>query len=388
MKQDDLKLGLVLFDYFPFGGLQRDCLKVAQRCVERGHSVTVFARTWQGDRPAGVEVQLLGRQGLTNAGRNRAFIQRLADEITSHGFDGIVGFNKVPRLDVYYGADPCYAAKIRRLKPAWYRWLPRCRYFGAIEKSVFQKGRETQILLLVPREIPFYQQFYGTESERFHLLPPGITRRDATEERRQEMRAKVRRENGWGSEDRLALFVGSGFRIKGLDRAIRAFASLEDATRAQARLVVVGQDQPAQFAALARRMGVADRTHFLGGRHDVANFFASADLLLHPAHSESAGMVLLEALASGLPVLTTDVCGYAFHVSKADGGIVLTSPFNQADCDRALREMLTSNPVPKWRANGLAYAAREDLYSCHERAVEIIEQTVRRKLAALAAVRF
>ena len=64
-----MKLGFLLFDYFPFGGLQRDCLKIAEACAVHGHDVTVFTRTWQGDRPSQVRVELFGRHGASNIAR-------------------------------------------------------------------------------------------------------------------------------------------------------------------------------------------------------------------------------------------------------------------------------------------------------------------------------
>jgi len=91
-------------------------------------------------------------------------------------------------------------------------------------------------------------------------------------------------------------------------------------------------------------------------------------------------MVLLEALSGGLPVLATDVCGYAFHVSRAGAGTILATPFDQEECNHVAREMLRSDDRERWSANGVAYAAREDLYSCHTRAVERIEQAVEKKL--------
>ena len=72
---------------------------------------------------------------------------------------------------------------------------------------------------------------------------------------------------------------------------------------------------------------------FLGGRADVDRFYDAADFLLHPAYSESAGKVLLEALTHGLPVLTTDTCGYAPHILKASAGAVIESPFSQDDAE-------------------------------------------------------
>lgn len=377
-----MKLGFLLFDYFPFGGLQRDCLKVAKLCANRGHEVTFFTRTWQGDQPSGIQIELFGRRGFSNVSRNRAWLQQLTQVLPRHSLDGVIGFNKLPGLDVYYGSDPCYVAKTERLKPKWYCWLPRFRHFSELEESVFASGKPTQILLLTPHEIPLYQKFYGTEPARFHLLPPGITRRDYSDEQRISARTRIRSEQGWAPDERLLLLVGSGFRVKGLDRAILALAALPTEQRSKTRLAVIGQNRSGEFATLARRHGVDERVHFLGGRLDVPDWMLAADVYFHPARSESAGMVLLEAMTAGLPVLTTDTCGYAFHITKAGAGMVLPSPFSQEACDRALAEMLSSDQASTWRANGLAYAAKEDLYSCHERAADIIEETVRRKLLA------
>jgi UDP-glucose:(heptosyl)LPS alpha-1,3-glucosyltransferase len=369
-----MKLALVLFQYFPFGGLQRDCLKVAQRCAARGHDVTIFTRAWQGDRPTGLRVELLESRRWSNIARDRAFARNVTHALADGSFDGVIGFNKLPGLDVYYGADPCYVAKVRRLKPAWYRWTPRYRHFATMEEAVFARGRHTHALMLTEEEIPRYEEVYGTERERFHVLPPGIERRTFTAEQKSDARGRFRREHGWSAEEKLLLLVGSGFRVKGLDRAIQSLASLPKDTRAHTRLVVIGQSHPAEFASQAKRLGVEDRVHFLGGRNDVFDWMLAADLLVHPARSESAGMILLEALTAGLPVLVTDACGYAFHIQRAKAGRVLASPFGQEHCDAAVREMLTSSQRSEWSTNGVSYAAREDLYSCHDRAVEWIEK--------------
>lgn len=376
-----MKLGFILFDYFPFGGLQRDCLKIARLCVQRGHSVTVLARSWQGERPGEINVELFGTHGHTNTGRNRAFIRQVGEEVPRRGFDGLVGFNKMPGLDVYYSADPCYLAKTKRLKPSWYRWLPRFKHFAGLEQAVFARGRSTQILLLKESEAPVYAQFYQTERERLHVLPPGVVRRSFSENDRHAIRLRLRAENHWPADEKLVLLVGSGFRIKGLDRAIKSLAALPPAIGRNARLIVIGQNKPDAFVKQARELGVGERVHFLGGRHDVPDWMLAADALIHPAYSENTGTILVEAITNGLPVLATDVCGFSPHITKSGAGIILPSPFSQEACNRALVEILTSEKVPQWRANGLAYAANEDLYSCHERAADIIEETIRRKIA-------
>src|SRR5437870_4256434 len=102
-----MKLGFLLFDYFPYGGLQRDCLKIAGLCAARGHAVTIFTRTWQGEPPANIAVELFGRHGFSNVGRNRSWVKQLNTKLSQRGLDGVVGFDKLPGLDVYYGSAPC-----------------------------------------------------------------------------------------------------------------------------------------------------------------------------------------------------------------------------------------------------------------------------------------
>jgi UDP-glucose:(heptosyl)LPS alpha-1,3-glucosyltransferase len=95
----------------------------------------------------------------------------------------------------------------------------------------------------------------------------------------------------------------------------------------------------------------------LGGRDDIPQLMQACDWLVHPARRELAGHVLLEAMACGLPVITTEVCGYAPHIAKADAGIVLASPFDQGALNQALATALTTPREPYSQA-GLSYAAQ------------------------------
>ena len=369
-------IGFILYDYFPFGGLQRDCLGTAEACAARGHEVVIFTSSWRGESPCRSKVKILGRHGFTNEGCNRHFLEQLNSELPSYGLDLLVGFNRMPGLDVYFAGDPCYEEKVARLPSSfWRRYLPRYRHFKRLESAIFAQGQKTQILLLTGHEIPLYEHYYGTEPERFHLLPPGIKRRDSAPEEQRSVSKRVRSAHGWSAHDLLIVMVGSDFKRKGVDRVIKGLASLPQDLRKRCRLVVVGEDHPAPFLRQARRLGVGEAVHFLGGRMDAYDFLLAADLFVHPARSEAAGMVLLEALTAGSPVLTTEVCGYAFHIEKAKAGLALAAPFRQKDFNRSLACML-GNPEAQAarRRNAWAYAACEDLYSCHEKAADFIER--------------
>src|SRR5690606_7773053 len=104
---------------------------------------------------------------------------------------------------------------------------------------------------------------------------------------------------------------------------------------------------------------------------DIPRFMQGADVLLHPSVAESAGMVLLEAIVAGLPVLTTASCGYAFHVEQAQAGLVCPEPFSQSVLNRALVSMLQSERST-WRANGIRYGQQHNLYDMPQTVARLI----------------
>jgi len=217
------------------------------------------------------------------------------------------------------------------------------------------------------------------------MLPPGVSRDRCVPADAQQRRHRLRTELGLEGNHFAMLFVGSGFIKKGLDRAIVALAALQkERTDTVSRLFVVGQDRERQFKRLARRLGVADSVTFLGGRDDIPDLLLTADTLVHPALDEAGGIVLLEALVAGLPVVVTDVCGYAHHIASAASGIVLSSPFEQTRLDQAVHRMLDGYYRGQCRERGLEYAARADLYSMHSTGAALIEKLAAARVESAA----
>jgi UDP-glucose:(heptosyl)LPS alpha-1,3-glucosyltransferase len=366
-----MKLALLLFRWFPHGGLQRDCLAIAKALAARGHQVEIVCGAWDGPRPAGIAVRVLGFGGLTNHGRNRRFAARAAAALARDGCDRVVGFDRMPGLDVYYAADRCFVAEARAKHGIIYRLTPRHRAIAAFERAVFGRDAATHVLLLHEKQAEPYQAVYGTQGERLHVLPPSIARDRVRPTDADAQRAAARAELGLADDQFLLLLIASRYRTKGVDRAIAAVAALAPALRARASLLVIGSDDRGPYEALARRLGVDAR--LIDGRDDIVRFLCAADLMLHPARAENTGTVLLEALLCGLPVLCAGVCGFAPHVARAEAGIVLDEPYDEARCAQALGQALDRAALARWSANALAYARARDLHGGIDEAVRLIE---------------
>lgn len=366
-------VALCLYKYFPYGGLQRDFMRIAKTIAARGHHVRVYTRAWQGERPAEFECVDVPVTAHSNHGRDKQYQTWVQQHLTQYPADRVLGFNKMPGLDYYYAADVCYAAKVAKEKGFLYRLTARYRHYAAFEHAVFKPGMKTKLLMLTTKQILDFKMYYHTEDERFQLLPPGIYPDRKYSSQAPGSRERYREAIGITPDHFLLLQVGSDFSRKGVGRSIAAVAALPEAIRRQTQLFVVGQDKPRAFAAQAERMGVKENVHFFAGRDDVAHLMAAADVLLHPAKQEAAGIVLVEAIAAGLPVLVTEVCGYAPHVAAAGCGVVLSEPFEQHALDDDLHKVLADSSLrEKWAKNARHYADTQDLYSLPEHVADII----------------
>lgn len=376
-----MRIAFCLFKYFPFGGMQRDFLRIADLCRQRGHTVEAFVIHWEGTAPPWLTVRIFANSRLTNHSRCAVFVRHIAPVLHRGAYDLVLGFDKMPGLDLYFAADPCFHARERERHSWLYRLTPRYRHFAAFEKAVFDRDASAGILLLSEREQERFISAYGTARERFYLLPPGISREFIFSGDEEGRTKAFCQECGIDPERIFLLFVGSRFATKGLDRVLQAMAALPAPVRRAVDLHVIGPDVAAPFIRMAKRLGIAGQVRFWGGREDVRRFYRAADLLMHPAYTEAAGMVLLEALVSGLPVLTTDQCGYATYITDADAGIVLASPYRQEALNKALEYMINAPERDRWARNGRDYGVRHNLYDLHEQCVAVVEKLCRARRA-------
>ncbi len=368
-----MQLAFILYKYFPFGGLQRDFMRIALECQQRGHSIRVYTLIWEGDIPPGFEVLVAPVKALFNHRRNEKLLAWVQADLAKRPVDRVVGFNKMPGLDVYYAADGCFEDKAQNLRNALYRKWGRYKHFSDYERAVFAPGAKTEVLMISEVQQPLFVKHYATPAARFHLLPPGIAADRRAPANAAEIRAEFRQEFKLADDDLLLVQIGSGFKTKGLDRTLKAVAALPRELKKRTRLIAIGQDDPKPFLLQVAALGISEQVQILKGRSDIPRFLLGADLLIHPAYNENTGTVLLEALVAGLPVLVTDVCGYAHYISEADCGRVVASPFQQEQLNSTLQGMLEDDALrAKWAANGLAFADTADLYSLPQRAADVI----------------
>jgi UDP-glucose:(heptosyl)LPS alpha-1,3-glucosyltransferase len=363
-----MHLAFAIVTLFPWGGLQRDCLRVSRAAKKAGHDVTIVTARCYGELPRDLDVKVLPVRSLTNHGRNRRFSDALR-RVFAGRFERVVGFDKMPGLDLLYCGNSCYAASERGF---WRTLNPRVRGMIALEESCFAPNSRTRVLTLAQPQVMAYRRAWGTPPERITLLPPPIdANRRHPGHRTDGTRERIRAALGLAADTLVLLSIGAFPTTKGFDRIVAVLPHFKEA-----KLLVCGaasqKREAVALLAQARGLGVADRVFVLGPREDVPKLMAAADLLVHPARTEASGAVIVEAIVNGLPVIATEICGFSSHIQRADAGIVIPEPFmNQALID-ALRCAAEPDTRATWSENGASYGTDPELYSGIDRALQAI----------------
>ncbi len=237
-------------------------------------------------------------------------LRQPGDVLLSHG-DSLIG-------DVYV-AHSCHRAAVaaKRAQGAW-RWMlyPLHGFVLLREAWIFGRGRRPYLVAISRGVAREYQHYYGLPAERIFLIPNGV---DRARYRPASDRVALRRELGLPGQERLLLFVANEFERKGLRLVIEGLAACRSGARPI--LLVVGADRPGAFRERARALGIEARVRFLGPRADLWRLYAACDLFVLLSNYEAFGLVGLEALAAGLPVVTTRVSGLEDYVRHEENGL-------------------------------------------------------------------
>lgn len=372
-----MEIGIPIYQYAPYEGHARHCLNIARELARRGHKVRMYSMKWEGEKPAELQYVQVPIKSKVPEVRNEFFQRWVQAHRQKYPLQLLVGFNKMPGLDVSLVTEGCYKAQVAESRNWVYKMSAAYKFWSDCEDAVFGPDSKTQILLMSGAQRAIFANQFPAAVKRMHLLPPSVTRDRKADAASELYKMEFRKQQQLKPDALVLLAVMTRFKRQGLDRLVDAVAALPPPLRARVRVWVVGNDKPDEYVEKAAQKGVAGQMVFFGGREDVPTFMQSADLLVHPAHQDMTATVLLEAMAAGLPVLATTTCGYAPLVKSAKAGLVASYPYDQGEFNQLLTQALVSDDRLVWGINALEFTDSRDIYSLAQKACDIIEATAR-----------
>jgi UDP-glucose:(heptosyl)LPS alpha-1,3-glucosyltransferase len=359
-----VKLAVVRQKYTPFGGAERFIDRALGALAAQGTEVTLLCREWNGGEQGGFPVEICNPSWAKLGGRkarDAGFARAIQDIIATQRFDLVQSHERIPGCHIYRAGDGVHATWLElrdaarggaaRLATALSSWH---RYTLAAEAAMFRHPNLKAVICNSRMVRDDIARRFGVPGDRLELIYNGVDCAHFHPGLREEHRAALRQKLGASDTARVILFVGSGFERKGVATLLEALARLPDA-----RLWVVGRDKAqAAMERRAARLGVAGRVRFFGPQPDVRPFYGAADVVALPTLYDPFPNAALEALACGLPLVTTTTCGAAELVREGENGAVC-APNDAAALAACLAPLLEAGPTPQQRA--AARAAAEPL---------------------------
>ena len=322
-----MKLALIRQRYNPYGGAERFVARAIEALKGQGVAVTVFARDWETreDEPAVSELVRCDPFYLGRLWRDASFARAACRALAQRRFDLVQSHERIACCDIYRAGDGVHAQWLdnrRRALGAWGRLGARVNpyhaYVLAAERRLYASARLRAVICnsrMVAGEI---RRRFAVPEGRLHVIYSGVDLEAFHPRLRDQHRRVMRARLGIAESDMLYLLVGSGFERKGVPQLLEALARLRGA-----RLAIVGADR--RTDALRRRadaLGMGRRVVFAGPQREVLSWYGAADCFVLPTLYDPFPNAALEAMASGLPVITSPSCGAAELIVEGENGFV------------------------------------------------------------------
>jgi UDP-glucose:(heptosyl)LPS alpha-1,3-glucosyltransferase len=333
------------------GGCETYIAGLARRLARDGHRVHLYACRWDATAlPSAVTYHRVRLPRCPRFLRPWFFSLACSRALAGNGHPVSVGFDKIFGVDVLYPQGGLYAATSDhnllkypgRLARSLVRAIkvidPAHHSFTLLERRQYTGPNRPLVVAISEMVQGHFRQRFGLGANELRLvrLATDPARFDETDRplRRLEWRTH------WGitPEQTVALFAGMNYRLKGLEPLLHAVRRLPAET--PFRLLIAGNKHTAVYERMARRLGVADQVRFVGYCADMRNCYFAADFFVHPTFYDPCSHVVLEAMACGLPVITSRYNGASELMHPPREGLVIDDPHDVAHLTWCLTQMM------------------------------------------------
>ena len=346
-----LRIAFILDRYNPQGRGEGYFSWLTRELVRLGHEVHVFAGLIEDETEGPFHIHRIPVVKHPKSMMITSFLIGSDLALRRERFDVIHGVGRCVNINVFNphgGVEKAYLKQeFRSIDKASYRTYKKLRRYLSLhhylklwiqKKQCLGPGvrRIIAISNMVKKDV---MDHYRVPEAKIAVVPNCVDLERFHPKNRAVYRARKRRELGIDEHTITLLFAGNNYRLKGLEPLLRAMALLQKRPlQRKFRLLVVGRGRIGRFARIARRLGISDCTFFLGPVEGMEEFYAASDIYVQPTFYDPCSLTVLEALASGLPTVTTRFNGAADVMTSDRGGRVIDDPTNTEELAESMAQ--------------------------------------------------
>jgi UDP-glucose:(heptosyl)LPS alpha-1,3-glucosyltransferase len=327
-----MKIALIRRDYTDKkGGAENYTVTLSRQLARMGQEVHIFAATADASVRERIFTHIVPVPRVRTYAHHIQFARNCEKLLRAEKFDIINGLSRIWYQDIYRSGDPLFVHWLKSHKPNILD-----RLLGAVnlkekallslEKKVFSSGMLRRVIAISNLDKTLISRYYGFPEEKIQVIYNGVDF-DRFNPGVRRFRKDVRGQLGIREDSVVALFVAHDFKRKGLKSIMKSLSLLRD--RFESLIcVVVGDGKSPKYQARAKRFRVEHKIVFAGTSANVEQFYGAADFFVFPTLYDPFANVHLEALACGLPVITTRAAGGAELIRNSENGFVIPSSDN------------------------------------------------------------
>jgi glycosyltransferase involved in cell wall biosynthesis len=256
-------------------------------------------------------------------------------------------FHRLQKLAIAEQLDSAKSQFLRRLhRRAYYALL------AGLERLIYANP-EVSLAAVSQRTATLLADYFHRQDVR--VIPNGVDTAQFSPSARLALRAEARRRRAIHETVFVLLLIGNDWRVKGLETVLRAMSSLRELP---ILVIAAGDDSPGSFRELAKSLGISERCHFEPSREDVLDFYAAADLYVSTSQEDSFGMPIAEAMACGLPAVTSIFAGVSSLLHDGVDSLILRDPHDAKTLATMIRALYQE---AEWRSRMGQAAAKASL---------------------------
>ncbi len=338
------------------------------------------------------EIHVFANRWADSSGRivfHRVPIVRFPKFLTTPSFAWFAGreIAAAAPFDLIHTHDRIFRADVYTMHGIPHRWWVRevrrkgmslfDRALARVEDRLVSEGGCRRFLAVSELTRKIFLGEYPIDPERVTVVHPGIDASPYAKLDRERCRREIRGSFGIGPDEPLILFVSMNFAIKGLDHLLRGLGRLRERDpESRFRLLVIGRGDEKAYRRLARELGLGDAVIFAGAvaREKLPEFYLAGDLLAMLSRFDTFGMVVLEAMAAGLPVLISGSVGARDIVREGENGFIIDDPADEEAVAERIATILNREALERMGREALKTAGENSWDRAVARALTVYEE--------------
>lgn len=389
------RIALAIENFSRFaGGAESYAVSLAGTLVDHSWEVHVFAQKWDGE-PRGVIFHPVPVPAfLPRFLKLLLFALRHRRAVEREPFDVVLGFGNTIVMNVYQSHGgvhwlstdrklyTCNSTALRSLKRFFARISPKHQARHWIESAPFRQKTQPKLIAISHMIQNDLATYFHVDRGEIEVVYNGVDLQPSTGSSREGVRKMLRMQFGIPDSHVVFLFVSFDLRKKGIEQLVDAAGLLRKSGKTDFSVIVVGGRPYRSLQRRIDRRGVGDAIHFPGPTKQIGEYYAGSDVFVLPTFYDACSLVVLEAMAWGLPAITTEYNGASGVIETGVNGFVISHPPRPDELTSRMAALLEEDE--RRRMGGCATLSMKgySLRSNHERMLRIFDDVANRKRSA------